>query len=348
MSDQTASTATVVRDERTPRPSMFKRAFGRPEFGSLVGAIVVFAFFSWRADTFLTTRGLANVLDPSATLGIMAVAVALLMIGGEFDLSAGVMVGATGTMFAMLAVNAGLNVWLAMAITLVFAVVIGLFNGFMVLRTRLPSFIVTLGTLFMILGANVGLTRLITNTVIVSGVRDVPGFQAPFNIFASSPIGQFRISVLWWIAITVLATWVLLRTRFGNWIFGVGGDADAARSVGVPVAFTKVTLFICVSVSAWLVGMMNTYRLSSASVSTGIGQEFEFIIAAVIGGCLLTGGYGSAIGAAIGALVFGMVRQGIVLSGWDSDWFFLFLGVMLLIAALINQIVRKKAEEARS
>jgi simple sugar transport system permease protein len=218
----------------------------------------------------------------------------------------------------------------------------------MVLKTRLPSFIVTLGTLFMILGANVGLTRLITDTVIVSGVDDAAGFDVPFKIFASNPIGQYRITVIWWIVIAALATWVLLRTKFGNWIFGVGGDPQAARSVGVPVVFTKVMLFVYVSVSAWLVGMMNTFRLASASVSTGIGQEFEFIIAAVIGGCLLTGGYGSAIGAAIGALIFGMVRQGIVLSGWDSDWFFLFLGVMLLIAALINQIVRKKAEEARS
>jgi simple sugar transport system permease protein len=348
MAGQSASAATLGGRERTPKAGILKRALGRPEFGSLIGAVVVLIFFSWRADTFLTARGIANVLDPSATLGIMAVAVALLMIGGEFDLSAGVMVGATGTMFAMLTVRAGLNIWLAMAITLAFAVLIGLFNGFMVLKTRLPSFIVTLGTLFMILGANVGLTRLITNTVIVSGVGSVPGFDVPFNIFASSPVGQFRITVVWWIAITGIATWVLLRTRFGNWVFGVGGDPNAARSVGVPVAFTKVTLFMYVSVSAWLVGMMNTFRLSSASVSTGIGQEFEFIIAAVIGGCLLTGGYGSAVGAAIGALVFGMVRQGIVLSGWDSDWFFLFLGVMLLIAALINQIVRKKAEEARS
>ncbi|MDQ3659778.1 MAG: ABC transporter permease [Actinomycetota bacterium] len=348
MADHSASAATVVRGERVARPGIFRRAFARPEFGSLVGAIVVLLFFSWRASAFLSARGMANVLDPSATLGIMAVAVALLMIGGEFDLSAGVMVGATGTMFAMLTANAGLNIWLAMAITLAFAVLIGLFNGFLVLRTGLPSFIVTLGTLFMILGANVGLTRLITDTVIVSGVGSVPGFDVPFNVFASSPLGQFRITVLWWILVTALATWVLLRTQFGNWIFGVGGDANAARSVGVPVALTKVTLFVYVSVSAWLVGMMNTFRLSSASVSTGIGQEFEFIIAAVIGGCLLTGGYGSAIGAAIGALVFGMVRQGIVLSGWDSDWFFLFLGVMLLTAALINQVVRKKAEEARS
>ncbi|CAN5233251.1 ABC transporter permease [soil metagenome] len=342
------SAATVAGDEREARRSVFKRALSRPEFGSLVGAIAVLTFFSWRADTFLTARGLANVLDPSATLGIMAVAVGLLMIGGEFDLSAGVMVGATATMFALLTADAGLNIWLAMAISLAFAVLIGLFNGFMVLKTRLPSFIVTLGTLFMILGANVGLTRLITDTVIVSGVSNVPGFDFPFKIFAANPVGQFRITVVWWIVMTALATWVLLRTSFGNWIFGVGGDAQAARSVGVPVAFTKLMLFVYVSVSAWLVGMMNTFRLASASVSTGIGQEFEFIIAAVIGGCLLTGGYGSAIGAAIGALIFGMVRQGIVLSGWDSDWFFLFLGVMLLIAALINQIVRKKAEEARS
>jgi simple sugar transport system permease protein len=348
MAEQSASASTAVREARSPQPSVFKRVFGRPEFGSVVGAVAVFVFFSLKAETFLTTRGMANVLDPSATLGIMAVAVAMLMIGGEFDLSAGVMVGATGTIFAMLTVNAGLNIWLAMTASLAFAVGIGLFNGFMVLKTRLPSFIVTLGTLFMILGANVGITRLITNRVIVSGVGNVPGYDLPFNFFASSPVGQFRITLVWWIAITALATWVLLRTRFGNWIFGVGGDANAARSVGVPVAFTKVTLFVYVSVSAWLVGMMNTFRLSSASVSTGIGAEFEFIIAAVIGGCLLTGGYGSAIGAAIGALVFGMVRQGIVLSGWDSDWFFLFLGVMLLIAALINQVVRRKAEEARS
>lgn len=348
MVEHPAAAPTVVREERAPRARILKRMFTRPEFGSLVGAVIVLVFFTWRADSFLTTRGMANVMDPSATLGIMAVAVALLMIGGEFDLSAGVLVGATGTVFAMLTVHAEWNIWAAMAATLGLAILVGLFNGFVVLKTRLPSFIVTLGTLFMILGTNVGVTRLITNRVIVSGVGGVPGVDVPFKMFASSPVGHFRITVVWWVVVTVLATWVLLRTRFGNWIFGVGGNAEAARSVGVPVAFTKIALFVNVSASAWLVGMMNTFRLSSASVSTGIGQEFEFIIAAVIGGCLLTGGYGSAIGAAVGAFIFGMVRQGIVLSRWDSDWFFLFLGGMLLMAALVNQIVRKKAEEARS
>lgn len=333
--------------EPIARPGLAKRLFTRPELGSIVGAVVVFAFFGWRADQFLTVRAAANVLDPSSTLGIMAVAVALLMIAGEFDLSAGVMVGATGTMFSMLTVHAGWNIWVAMAVTLLFAILVGLFNGSLVMRTRLPSFIVTLGTLFMVLGANVGITRLVANRIIVSGVGDVPGFEVPEKIFASNPYGAFRITIVWWIGITALATWVLLRTRFGNWIFAAGGDPDAARSVGVPVARTKTILFVYVSMSAWLVGMMNTFRLGSAAVSTGRGQEFEYIIAAVIGGTLLTGGYGSAIGATIGALIFGMVRQGIVLSRWDADWFFLFLGAMLLSAALLNQYVRKVAREAR-
>ncbi|MGH8871231.1 MAG: ABC transporter permease [Acidimicrobiia bacterium] len=346
MTEQAAAATTL--DERLLETGLFKRIFSRPEFGAIVGAIVVLVFFSWRADAFLTTRGFANVLDPASTLGIMAVAVALLMIGGEFDLSSGVMVGATGTLFAMLSVHAGLNIWLAMVLSLAFAVAIGLFNGFVVVRTRLPSFIVTLGTLFIVLGVNVGVTRLVTNRVIVSGVGRVPGFELPSSLLASAPFGPFRVTILWWLVITAVATWVLMRTRFGNWIFSAGGDARAARSVGVPVTYTKMVLFVYVSVSAWLVGMMNTVRLSSAAVTTGIGQEFEFIIAAVIGGCLLTGGYGSAVGASVGALIFGMVRQGIVLSRWDSDWFFLFLGVMLLGAALLNQFVRKKAEEARS
>ncbi len=335
-------------DERLTKSSLAKRVLSRPEFGATIGAVAVAVFFSWRADNFATARAVANILDPSSLLGIMAVAIALLMIGGEFDLSSGVMVGATGTMFAILTVHAGLNIWLAMLVTLVFAVAVGLFNGILVLKTKLPSFIVTLGTLFMILGANVGITRLVTNQVIVAGVNQVPGFEAARTVLASTAFGQFRVTVLWWLLITAVATWVLLRSRFGNWIFSVGGDANAARSVGVPVALTKVSLFVYVSVSAWLVGLMNTLRLSSASVATGRGQEFEFIIAAVIGGCLLTGGYGSAVGAALGALIFGMVRQGIVLARWDADWFFLFLGIMLLLASLLNQFVRKRVAESRS
>jgi simple sugar transport system permease protein len=140
---------------------------------------------------------------------------------------------------------------------------------------------------------------------------------------------------------------VLLRTRAGNWVFSVGGNPQAARSVGVPAARTKVLLFMTVSVTAALVGAMIVLRLRSVQANQGIGDEFQFIIAAVIGGCLLTGGYGSAVGAAIGALIFGMARQGIVFAGWDSDWFQLFLGVLLLLATLLNHYVRRRAEARR-
>jgi simple sugar transport system permease protein len=154
----------------------------------------------------------------------------------------------------------------------------------------------------------------------------------------------FWTSVIWWLVIAALATWILLRTKYGSWIFSAGGDANAARNVGVPAERVKIALFMTTAGAAWLVGMMNDVRLRSAVASQGIGQEFVYIIAAVIGGCLLTGGYGSAIGASVGALIFGMVRVGIVFAGWDTDWFFSFLGLMLLAAVIVNNFTRKQAE----
>ena len=144
--------------------------------------------------------------------------------------------------------------------------------------------------------------------------------------------------MIWWIAIAALATWVLARTRVGNWIFAVGGDANAARNVGVPVARVKIALFMTTSIAAALVGIMIALRLSSVQAGQGIGEEFTYIIAAVVGGCLLTGGYGSAIGASLGALIVGMAFIGIQFSGWNTDWRFLFLGVILLLAVLVNNL----------
>ncbi len=154
-------------------------------------------------------------------------------------------------------------------------------------------------------------------------------------------------SVFWWIAVTVIATWVLLRTRTGNWIFAVGGAQLSARQIGVPVFKTKVGLFMTTAGAGWLVGMLLLFTTSTVQSNTGVGQEFIYIICAVVGGCLMTGGYGSAIGAAFGALIYGMVNQGIVYSGWDNNWLKAFLGVMLLGAVLLNEWVRKRAETAR-
>jgi simple sugar transport system permease protein len=346
MATKTASAAQ--KDERVAKVGFFRRALRQPEVGALIGAVVVWLFFALMApEIWLSITGVARILDSSSALGIMAVAVALLMIGGEFDLSAGVMTGTTGLIAGMLSTQLGLNIWLTMLVALIFALTVGYLNGWMVVKTGLPSFIVTLATFFILRGANVGVSRLVVNQVRVAGIDAAPGFESArllFNTEFSLFGTEFRTVTLWWIGITIIASWILLRTKYGNWIFATGGDAKAARSQGVPSQRVKIALFMTTAGAAWLVGMMNDLRLRSAVASQGIGQEFVYIIAAVIGGCLLTGGYGSAVGAAIGALIFGMVRVGITFAGWDTDWFFAFLGVMLLVAVLVNNFTRRRAE----
>jgi simple sugar transport system permease protein len=336
-------------DERLARVGFLTKLLQRPELGAMLGAGVVLIFFAVTADKFITLSGIARWTDVASTLGIMSVAVALLMIGGEFDLSAGVMTGSCGLLMGILATEVGMSIWLAILLTFVFAAGVGFLNGYMVIRTGLPSFIITLATFFVLRGVNLGGTKAITDTVRVGGLRDATGFDSAQRIFASDfwEPHNFRISVIWWIVLTAVATWVLSRTRVGNWIFGVGGDKVAARNVGVPVNKVKVGLFMMTSLAAALVGIMVALRLGSVQAGQGIGEEFNYIIAAVAGGCLLTGGFGSAIGAAMGALIIGMTFIGIQFSGWNTDWRFLFLGVILLAAVLVNTYVRHRAEGAR-
>ncbi|MRH91463.1 ABC transporter permease [Nocardia sp. SYP-A9097] len=349
MSVATTASGPTTRSEGL-RGSILQRLVVRPELGALIGALVVFLFFSIITDKFFSALGVSNWLDDASTLGIMAVAVALLMIGGEFDLSAGVMTASTALVTALLAVNAGWNVWLALAVSLVFALAVGFLNGWVVMRTGLPSFIVTLGTFLALQGLNLGVTRWVTGTVQVSGIRGADGYQSAGWVFASTTdIGDAHIqaSVVWWIVLTAIAAIVLMRTRFGNWIFAVGGSLPSARAVGVPAARTKIILFMTTAFAGWVVGACNLLRFSSVQANQGVGLEFQYIIAAVVGGCLLTGGFGSVVGAALGALTFGMARQGIVFAGWNSDWFMLFLGILLLSAVLVNNEFKKRAERVR-
>lgn len=347
-------------DERLMQQHRLKRLMLRPELGAISGAILVWLFFAVVAGGkgFLSLRGTANYLEVAAELGILAVAVSLLMIAGEFDLSIGSMIGAAGMITAILSVEAGLNIWIAIGVSLLFVLVVGAINGLLVVRTRLPSFIITLASLFVVRGLTIGVTRLVTGRTQVGGVNGVEGFDSASAIFASSlsivdptstrgVSAEFSISILWWLIIAAVATYVLLRTRPGNWIFGIGGDENAARNVGVPVNRMKIYLFMTTAVAAWLVATIQVLSVGSADTLRGEQREFYAIIATVIGGTLLTGGYGSAIGAVFGALIFGMVQQGIVFTGIDSDWFLVFLGAMLIVAVLVNNFIRKRASEAK-
>ncbi len=346
-----SNTMRGQRDERLIESGLVKRLLTRPELGAAGGALIVWLFFALVAPVgFLSLRGTASYLEVSAQLGILAVAVSLLMIGGEFDLSVGSMIGFSGVIIAILSTVYQLPMYVSALVALILALGVGFINGYLVIRTRLPSFIITLGTLFIVRGVTIGVTRLITGRTQIGSLNRAPGYEVLAAIFASDiPIGEadFPIAILWWLLVAAVATWVLLRTRVGNWIFGVGGDANAARNVGVPVDKLKVGLFMMTAMAAWLVAVIQVAVVKSADTLRGEQQEFIAIIAAVIGGTLLTGGYGSAIGAVLGALIFGMVKQGIVFAGVDADWFQVFLGTMLILAVLVNNFIRKRAEAAR-
>nr|WP_119611782.1 ABC transporter permease [Streptomyces acidiscabies] len=341
---------TATTDERLLETSPLRRLLGRPELGSVVGAIAVFLFFAVIADSFLRAASLSTVLYASSTIGIMAVPVALLMIGGEFDLSAGVMVTSSALISSMFSYQMTANVWVGVGVSLLVTLAIGVFNGFVLTRTKLPSFIVTLGTFLMLTGLNLGLTKLIDDTVSTKTIADMEGFPSARDLFASTfTIGgvDFKVTILWWFGLVALASWILLRTRAGNWIFAVGGNEDAARAVGVPVVRTKIGLYMGVAFGAWISGQHLLFSYDVVQSGEGVGHELIYIIAAVIGGCLITGGYGSAVGSAVGALIFGMTSKGIVFAEWNPDWFKFFLGAMLLLATLLNTWVRKRAEATK-
>ena len=235
MAQQPAATPQSIQDERIAKSGLLRRLLVRPEMGAVAGAIGVWVFFAIVAEDrgFTSMRGTANYLEVAAQLGILAVAVSLLMIGGEFDLSIGSTIGACGMIMALLSVEFGWNIWLAMVMSLLFALIIGAFNGYLVLSTGLPSFIITLGTMLVIRGVTVGVTRRETGRTVVGGIDDVPGYDRIHTLFASSfEIGgaNFSVSILWWIGVALVGTWILMRTAFGNWIFGVGGNQKSCSS----------------------------------------------------------------------------------------------------------------------
>ena len=352
MSDtlQADVTPPPIKDERVGRRSLLARLFSRPEAGALAGAIVIYIFFFIIAPPFRSANSLSTILYVSSTYGLMATPIALLMIGGEFDLSAGVAVTTAALTASLFSFEFTTNVWVGVVVALGVALLVGFINGWIVVKTGIPSFLVTLGTFFMLEGLNLALTRTITNQVASPDISTLQGFNSAKSVFASSfEIGgvSVNITVIYWIVFVLIATWILLRTRIGNWIFSVGGNAPSARAVGVPVARMKIGLFMAVGFMAWFTGMHTLMLFNTIQSGQGVGNEFVYIIAAVVGGCLLTGGYGSAVGAAIGAFIFGMTNQGIVYAGWDPDWFTFFLGALLLGAILLNTYIRRRAEAAR-
>lgn len=337
------ATATGTAPARLRQQTLGRRIVERPEVGAAIGLVIVWVFFALLGPDsgFLTPRGIASYLNIAAQVGIVGTTVTLLLIAGEFDLSIGSIIGFCGMIIALGTTQAGWPLWLALLAAVAFALLYGWGVGLLVVRTGIPSFIVTLAGLFLLRGATIGFSRTIAQQPYIGGVKNAIGDDPLQYIFAGKVFGVLDIAFLWWMGLIVVAGVILARTRFGNWIFAVGGSAAAARACGVPVARVKIILFMAVAVSGALLAAIQVLTLGSADSFRGQGKEFEAAITAVIGGTSLSGGIGSVVGTAIGALTLGVVRQGLFFAGVDYDWYQAVLGLMLLLAVVINQYTRR-------
>jgi simple sugar transport system permease protein len=312
----------------------------RPEAGALLGLVAVLAFFVIFGSTkFLAPAGAASWLNVACNLGIIAIPVGLLMIAGDLDISVGAMIPAGSMTVAILSGHYGLPIWVGIIGTLAVGLAVGLVNGYLVVRTAVPSLIVTLGTLFAMQGIVLGLSVLITGTTSVP-VNAGPVAKFLFGQFMG---GTFQNIILWWLGLTAVYVFFVHFSRFGNWIFAMGGDRISARNAGIPTERLTILLFVLSSVSASFVGMCQAILFNSAQVSAGMTYIFNSIIAVVVGGVLLTGGFGSVIGIFLGTITFAIVNQGIYFTNFDRNWSSLIIGAMLLIAVLMNNTFRRMA-----
>jgi simple sugar transport system permease protein len=355
MASTTTATPRVPGSERLRQLSLTQRLLARPAAGALI--IVVFVWIVFAAISlargnaaFLGLSGTLNYLDVAALVGIIATAVALLMIAGEFDLSIGSMVGFAGIIMGIGVTIWNLPVWLSIVLAMVLATFLGAMNGVIVVRTGLPSFIVTLATLFIIRGASAVLTSVVSPITYIpidptkiagDPLASLFGWNLPIQLGGGATT-SIQVSIILWILIAIVGIYVLGRTRFGNWIAGVGGSAGAARNLGVPVARVKIALFALTGLSAAILAAIQTTRFTSADILRGTGYELDAITTAVIGGSLLTGGYGSVAGTALGALALGMARQGIVFADINADWYKIAIGTLLLVAVVLNNWIRRR------
>ncbi|WP_113436782.1 ABC transporter permease [Rhizobium sp. SYY.PMSO] len=312
----------------------------RPEMGAFLGMVFVAVFFTiFGGVLFLSPNGIASWLNVAANLGIIAVPIGFLMIAGELDISIGAMVPASSMCIAIVSGYYGLPIAVGIIATLAFGALVGLINGLMVIRTAVPSLIVTMGTLFAIAGLMLFLSIVLTKTTSLSMMS--PAWAK--TIFGSYIGSGFQVMIVWWLVLMALYFFFLHLSPWGNWVFALGGDRISARNAGIPTSKLTVGLFILSSLSAAFVGMCQTIMYSSAQVSTGQSFIFNTIISVVVGGVLLTGGFGSVIGIFFGTITFAIVNQGIFYTGFDRNLSSLIIGVMLLIAVLMNNTFRHMA-----
>lgn len=312
----------------------------RPEAGAILSLIAVVLFFVIFGGVQLGNLfGAASWVNFAANLGIVAIPVGLLMIAGELDISVGAMIPAGSMSIAIVSGHYGLPIMVGVLVALGLGVLVGLVNGILAVRTSVPSLIITLGTLVAMQGLILSASVLLTGSASVS--LNAPEWIK--TIFGQLLAGSYQVIILWWLALTVVYVVVMQHTRYGNWIFAMGGDKESARNAGIPTKSLTIWLFVLSSTSASFVGMCGAILFNSAQVSGGMNYIFNAVVSVVVGGVLLTGGFGSVLGIFIGTVTFAIVSQGIYFTSIDRNWSSLVIGVMLLLAVLMNNNFRTMA-----
>ncbi len=307
--------------------SLLQRLIARSEFGPLVLLAIELAVFTAINPSFLSLSNISNTLVFTVELGLIALAMTLLMTSGEFDLSVGSVFGFSPVLMWTL-FNAGVtSLEVAFALALITAGLIGLVNGMLVTRLKIPSFLVTLGMLLVVRG-----TALFVTDGFPQRTWNAEGQWLAETLVGDFYIGPLRIymSLFWFIAAAIALHYVLTRTKAGNWIQASGGNASAALARGVKVNRTKVALFMLTSLMAAFAGIISSIRTSAANPNSGTGYELEVIAMVVIGGTALMGGRGTIVGTVLGIFILRVMRNGIVLIGVPGLAYNIFIGAIIL------------------
>jgi simple sugar transport system permease protein len=317
-----------------------RRFMLRPEATSLAAVVILFVVFTLLNPVLFPSKlTYISLMAVASELGIVSIGVTLLMIGGHFDLSVGAVLGLTSYVAVLLMRDYGMSPIVAGPAAVVVGALLGAVNGLIVVRFRIHSFVVTLGTMLIWRGVLIALTGGFPMTVAI---------PADFKAIMSGPLlDGFRMSMLWFFAIGALATFLLSRTRLGNWVQARGQNEQAARNLGVPVDRVTILLFMLTSALGAVSGVIQVARFSSVDALRGEGMELQAVAVTVIGGTLLSGGYGSVIGTILGSITFGMIQVGLVLAGAPGHFFKTLTGAIVVGAVILNTSVARRMAKSK-
>lgn len=316
------------------------RLVRRPEAGSLLGMVAVFIFFAVAAgELFVSPSGFASWLNVAAEIGIVALPIGLLMIAGELDLSIGAIIPASSLTVAVISGYYHAPEVVGIVAALGMGLLVGFVNGSLVTRMQVPSLILTIGTMFALMGLTLGFSVLLTGATSTAIVPSDTS-KALLGQFIG---GMFQVTIFWWIGATLVTFYLLHVSPFGNWVFAMGGDRVAARNAGIPTDRLTITLYMLSGLAAAFIGVSQAMVYGTAQVVGGQSFIFNSIMCVVIGGVLLTGGFGSVIGIVFGTITFAMANQGVYFTGFDANLGSVIIGALLLIAVLTNDSFRHMA-----